>query len=584
MRIIGIHDGHNASACLLTDGQIEYAIQEERISRIKNHSTFPSLAVRQILEYCQLSPSDVDYFVFGSHHMPRNRDREELKKDYKNSSSAKTYLRRMSKKTPVLPLYVYKRRKERSSKAVDLGFSKDRIVFLDHHLTHAAAAYFGCPWWRNEPVLVLTNDAGGDGLCATVSIGNEGKLERICEIPVSESVGYIYSMITFLLGMVPEEHEYKVMGMAPYSSKDKHRHLRRRFEELVEFTETDLGMRWERSNGCPHTQYSYRFFRHFIHLERFDWICGGLQEFFENFLSQWVRNCIQATGIHKIALSGGVFMNVKANKRIMELPEVESLFILPSCGDETHSLGAAFLAYAHERTKKDRPIDLEPLGALYFGPEFEDREIETVLKEYPFKYMYVEKIEKEIARLLARGEIVARFKGRMEFGARALGNRSILADPSRREVIMIINEMIKKRDFWMPFAPSILPERESEYLINPKNFESPYMIMSFDTTDNTEELFAASHPSDRTVRPQVVYDSWNPDYYSLLKEFEQLTGRGAILNTSFNLHGYPIVCTPKDALQVFSDSGLRFLGIGNYLVKKKALKVVSLRNAETNNC
>lgn len=568
MRIIGIHDGHNASACLLTDGQVEYAIQEERISRTKNHSTFPLLAVEQILEYCQLSPDDIDHFVFSSRHMPKNKGREELKKEYKESSSAKTHLRRMIKNTLAFPLYAYKRRKERSSKAVDMGFSEDQIVFVDHHTSHAAAAYFGCSWWRDEPVLVLTNDAGGDGLCATVSIGNEGTLKRICEVPVSESFGYIYSMITFLLGMVPEEHEYKIMGMAPYSSKDKHRNLRRRFEELVEFAETDQGMRWKRSNGCPPTQYSYRFFRSFIQLERFDWICGALQEFCENFLIQWVRNCIQATGIHKIALSGGVFMNVKANKRIMELPEVESLYIFPSCGDETSSFGAAFLVYAHVRTKKGLPIDLEPLGPLYFGPEFDDREIEAVLKEYPFKYKYVEKIEKEIARLLARGEIVARFNGRMEFGARTLGNRSILADPSRREVIRTINEMIKKRDFWMPFAPSMLPERESEYLINPKNIESPYMIMSFDTMDNTGQLFAASHPYDGTVRPQVVYDSWNPDYYSLLKQFEKLTGWGAILNTSFNLHGYPIVCTPKDALQVFSDSGLRFLGIGNFLVKK----------------
>jgi carbamoyltransferase len=173
-----------------------------------------------------------------------------------------------------------------------------------------------------------------------------------------------------------------------------------------------------------------------------------------------------------------------------------------------------------------------------------------------------------MSRLLSNGEIVARFKGRMEFGARALGNRSILADPSKREVIRTINEMIKNRDFWMPFAPSILVERRSEYLINPKNIESPYMIMSFDSTEKIDQIFAASHPYDKTVRPQVVNKDWNPEYYNILQEFERLAGRGAILNTSFNLHGYPIVCSPQDALQVFSDSGLEFMGIGDFLVKK----------------
>jgi carbamoyltransferase len=261
-------------------------------------------------------------------------------------------------------------------------------------------------------------------------------------------------------------------------------------------------------------------------------------------------------------------MNVKANKRIMELPEVESVYVFPSCGDETNSFGAAFLVYAHERTRKGLPIDSEPMGPLYLGSEFDDGEIKAVLKEYPFRHQYVETIEKEIAYLLAKGEIVARFKGRMEFGARALGNRSILADPSRREVIRTINDMIKNRDFWMPFAPSILAERAPDYLINPKNIAAPYMVMAFDTACNTDQFCASVHPYDRTVRPQVVNASWNPGYYSLLKEFEKLTGRGAILNTSFNLHGHPIVCTPRDALQVFSDSGLRFMGIGNFLVEK----------------
>jgi len=568
MRIIGVHDGHNASAVLLTDGKIEFAMQEERITRIKNHSTFPSRSVQQILQYSKVSPGDIDYFVFSSQHMPKNKDREELKNEYRGSSSSGTWLRRMLKRTPAFAVHVHNRRKDRLKKAVELGFLEERILFQDHHSSHAAASYYGCPWRSDEPVLVLTNDAGGDGLCATVSIGKGDALERICEIGVCDSIGYIYSMITCLLGMVPEEHEYKIMGMAPYSSREKHQGLCRKFEELIEFNSADNGMSWTRRNGCPHTQYSYRFFRKFIESERFDWICGALQDFCENVVVKWVRNCIESTGIHKLALSGGVFMNVKANKRIMELAEVESLFVLPSCGDETNSIGAAFLSYAREKTKHNLPIDIAPLGPLYFGSEFTDEEIEDRLKEHSFEYQRHDNIEGQIARLLSEGEIVARFKGRMEFGARALGNRSILADPTKPEVVRTINEMIKNRDFWMPFAPSVLDERASDYLINPKGIASPYMIMSFDTTENIGDVRAASHPYDRTIRPQTVGREWNPEYYKLLKQFEKLTGRGAILNTSFNLHGYPIVCSPTDALEVFKNSGLKWMGIGNFLVRK----------------
>lgn len=568
MEIIGIHDGHNASACLLSNGKIEYAIQEERLSRIKNHSTFPSLAIEEILKYSNMNPCDIDYLVFSSYHMPKNKDREGLKNEYRESSGIKTCFKRILKKTPLFPLHVYKRRMERVKKARDLGFAESQLIFNDHHSCHASAAYYGCPWWLDEPVLVLTNDAGGDGLCATVSIGNQGILKRVCEIPVTESIGYIYSMITFLLGMDPEEHEYKVMGLAPYSSKDKHEKVRRKFQRLIEFDKKRNGMSWKRSDGCPPTQYSFRYFMRLIEMERFDWICGGLQDFFETFLIQWVRNCIRASGIHKVALGGGVFMNVKVNKRLMEIPELDSLFVFPSCGDETNSIGASFLTYAEQCVEKGDPIDLDSLGHLYFGPEYDDAEIEAVLRKYPFRYRWVDDIEEDIAHLLRRGKIVARFKGRMEFGARALGNRSILADASRPELIRTINEMIKNRDFWMPFAPSILQEVESEYLVNPKKIDSPYMIMSFDTTDKVEQIIAAIHPYDKTVRPQVISKAWNPDYYNVLKYFQKSTRRGAILNTSFNLHGHPIVCSPKDALQVFSESGLKFMGIGNFLVEK----------------
>jgi carbamoyltransferase len=568
MKIIAVHDGHNASACFLDEGKIEIAIQEERFSRIKNHSCFPERSIRHILDKRQLSASQIDRFVFSSSHMPRNKTREEWMQEYRESSAAKTRLVRALKHTPVFPLVKRRRRLHRMGLAESMGFGARSIQFKDHHLSHAATAYFGSPWWRKEPVLVLTNDGGGDGLCATVSVGKEGRLTRIASVPVSESIGYVYSMVTFLLGMVPEEHEYKLMGMAPYSSADKNRTVKEDLRKIFSFA-PGSGLTWKRQNGCPPTQYSYRFFQRLLEIRRFDVICGGLQEFCEEMLVQWVVNCIRATGIRKVALAGGVFMNVKANKRIMDLPEVESLYIAPSCGDETNCFGAAFAVYSEERASEPKLPPLQPLASLYLGPEFGDDAVAASLAASGANYSHCTDVEQSIAALLAAGEVVARFNGRMEFGARALGNRSILANPSRPEVVRVINEMIKCRDFWMPFAPSLLPERIEEYAVNPKKVDAPYMILCFDTRrEMRPSIAAAGHPYDYTIRPQAVFPDWNPSYYKLLKYFEGLTGIGGVLNTSFNLHGYPIVCTPEDALQVFYESGLRYMGIGNFLITK----------------
>jgi carbamoyltransferase len=262
-------------------------------------------------------------------------------------------------------------------------------------------------------------------------------------------------------------------------------------------------------------------------------------------------------------------MNVKLNKVIMELPEVEELFVFPSCGDETNAMGAAYNAYALNADYRS----MQPLRDFYTGSEYIDEQINQSVKNYPFKnrisIQQTEGIEDAVAELLAKGEVVARFKGREEFGARAMGNRSILADASRPEVVKIINDAIKSRDFWMPFAPSLLDRREADYFVNPKSVPAPYMIMGFDSTDQVNEFRAACHPYDLTVRPQVVYRDWNPDYYHLLESFESITGRGILLNTSFNLHGYPIVSFPQDALQVLDESGLSWLAIGNFLLHKE---------------
>lgn len=571
MNVVGIHDGHTASAALARDGKIVAAVQEERFTRVKNWAGFPAQSVHWVLQSQGLSPRDVDAVVFNGLQMPYAKSREDILAEYERTGSLGTTLRRFLRGTALKTVRDDRRRAERKRAAVKFGITPERVHFLDHHTAHAAGAYYG--WGRfDEPILVLTNDGAGDGLCASVNIGEGGQLRRLAAVPESESVGNIYAMITFMMGMVPLEHEYKLMGMAPYASEKSSRQVYELFRRLLEFRADDP-LIWERRNGCPETYYSYDFFRELLELKRFDAVCGGLQLFAEDMLSTWVRNAIRKTGIRKVALAGGCFMNVKANKIILEMPEVEDLYVLPSCGDESSALSVCWWHTAQQSLAAGRGPGVVPLADLYLGPEASRADEERALESCGASdWLTVETagdLEARAAELLAEGEVVARSRGRMEFGARSLGNRAILADPTRPEVIRIINDMIKSRDFWMPFAPSILAECEHEYVLNPRRVPAPYMILSFDTTARVHELAAAIHPYDRSARPQVVSQEWNPGYHHLISEFRRRTGRGVILNTSFNLHGYPIANTPEDALGVLKQSGLRHLLLGHFLVHKK---------------
>jgi len=568
MKILGIHDGHNASACLLIDGKIECCIQEERLTNIKNYIGFPFNSINEVLKVSNLTQDDIDVVAMAGIHMGVPFNVNEITSRYKEQTRSKAKVIAFLRKTPMYTVYKNARRRTRL-KCIDMaGLQRDKTMFVDHHLCHAAAAYYSSPW-REEPILVLTNDGSGDGLCATVYVGERGNLKKIAETGEENSIGNIYARVTFMLGLVPLEHEWKVMGLAPYASPSRSERSYQIFKNYLEIPKGNP-LTFQRSISEP-TKLIYSRLREELEFHRFDQIASGLQKFTEEFLCEWVRNCVRETGIHKVALGGGVFMNVKVNKRIMEMDEVNDLFVVPSCGDESNAMGAAYWAYAEKCKEQGKESDIQPLREIYFGPSFTDEDVKQAvseLKNQDFEFQYVDNIEKRIAQLLAEGEIVARCKGRMEFGARALGNRSILADAADYSCVRIINMMVKNRDFWMPFAPVIMKERENDYIVNPKGVSAPYMILSFDTTERRKEFIAAVHQADLTARPQVLERDWNPELYTILEEFERITSKGVLLNTSFNLHGYPIVYGPREALWVFENSGLRWLALSNYLLHK----------------
>ena len=564
MIILGIHDGHNAAACLFGDGVVLAAHQEERLSRQKNQGGFPARAIASVLRIAGLRLDQIDRVAFAGRLLsPLPPSPEAQRLSYKNNSGLTAALRGAFKRTVVDRGRQARSNARRLEQMRALGFSGP-VEFIDHHTCHASAAYYGSGQTRDD-VLVLTLDGAGDRICATVNVGRGGRLERIASVDESCSPGIVWATITAMSGMVALEHEYKLMGLAPYAAHTASERIAHRLAQWFRFLEP--GLTWRLASGIPATTRCYDYLRRLMEFERFDAVAGGLQLFTERFVSTWVRNCIRVTGIRNVALGGGVFMNVKVNKTVMELEEVEHLFVFPSCGDETNPIGVCYhLAAAAGES-------IRPLADLYWGPEFSPGEINAAVRGHRFSVPVAiresPRVEEEVAAMLARGEIVGRFSGREEFGARSLGNRALLAPPRAVPAVQQLNEMIKQRDFWMPFALSIADDRAGDYLHNRKAITAPYMILCFDTTAAGRKLVAGIHPRDRTVRPQIVSAKSNPGYYRLIKTYERLTGIGAMVNTSLNLHGEPLVSTPADALRLLEISGLGHLALGNLLISKQ---------------
>jgi carbamoyltransferase len=585
MIVLGINETHCATAAVLRDGRIVGCASEERFTRLKNDAGYPRLAIEALLKECGIRPADIDIVALAG---ARAASREWLNRVLHDDAYARKYYglslpspwralsRRARKLGAKVGLMDPSRGKFGISQGERLGFvtdhlgiPKDRIVCLDHHTCHAAAAYYGSGF-AGRDALVLTNDNSGDGLCATASTGRGLELTRHEAAPSAPgSLGAFYSFVTLALGMKFGEHEYKVMGMAPYAAEKYAQAaqvaLRRTFD--LEDGRPAL-FRWQE----PGERYGL-LLRATLGL-RFDAVAGGAQRLLEDIVLRWGRLMHERYGGGRVALGGGCFMNVKANMLLGQEDWVEELFAFPSCGDESNAVGAAYLAYLQECAKRGVTGRVEPFGPAYLGNRVTDEDAEAVIRERGlegrYKVAFQGRIEEKIAELLVSDGVVARCAGRMEFGARALGNRSILANPSDHRVVPLINRMIKNRDFWMPFAPTILAERAPDYLSNPKQLASPYMMLAMPTrAEARDPLVAAIHPQDGTARPQILERSWNPEYHAVISEFERRTGVGAVLNTSFNLHGEPVVGSARDAVDTFERSGLPHLAVGHWLISKK---------------
>lgn len=586
--VLGLNDGHNGTACLIADGEILTCVSEERFTRVKNQAGIPVKAIKYCLTENGIAEKDIDKIVFGGNLVPPTTQKsvnnnQNIDLIYKYLKSVLTIARMQSVRFPYLRdleenlypqisnlLMSSVQKKRKAGLCEDFKFQKDKIEFIDHHYCHAQTVLYASGFIdKYKDILIFTCDGEGDSLSASVSTYKNGKFKTISTTSMTNSLGNLYRSVTKYLGMKPLEHEYKVMGLAAYVKEDdsKALELYKKFKDLIWVDKKTLQIKTKVNSQLFKLGYLDKLLTGY----RFDYVGYATQRLTEDVLTDWVEAVISKTKINNVLLSGGVFMNVKANQKISEVEGVKNIFIMPSCSDESNAIGAAYWGYKNLTNKNPKPIE-----NLYLGTEYSNSEILKSIDKKKRKSWKIKKsrnIEKDVAKLIASGEIVARFNGRMEWGARALGNRSILADPTHLEVLSTINKMIKSRDFWMPFAPVVMAEHHKKYLHNPKNVDAPYMIITFDTTEKGKDaLKAAIHQYDKSARPQIIDKKLNESYYSILKEFSKITKRHGLLNTSFNLHGYPIVESPRDAMHVFANSGLKYLAIGNYLVSKKLTK------------
>jgi carbamoyltransferase len=591
MIILGINEGHNASAAVLVDGRLVSAISEERLSRRKNEYGYPAQAVARCLRLAGVDAGEIDRVALATRRLPpkyfiTRRDASFSIPDYWREQREYWYPRIYRNEKPAYldvfkdkidwDRFVYDRSLFKDEDDAEgmlearlrhleqaLSIPRDRISVHDHHQCHACFGYFANPH-RDRPVLVFAADGAGDGANGSVWLAEPGRPLKELARTHQCNIGRLYRYATLLLGMKQNEHEYKLMGLAPYANEYTAREAYRVYAETLQVD----GLKFSYKIKPPD---HFWYFKERLEGLRFDGIAYAVQKRTEELLTEWMLNGVRATGVSDLVFSGGVSLNVKANKCVWSRDEVRSLFVAPGPGDESIGIGAAYSAAA-EASPGGAGEAIPPLDTAYLGADVPDAEVQRAIRETDAgAWCEVRTVQTgDVADLLAAGEVVARVAGRMEFGPRALGNRSILADPRNPQTVRIINEMIKKRDFWMPFTPSMLAERAADYVVNPKRIDARFMTMAFDSTPLARrDLPAALHPYDFTVRPQMVSRESNPAYHELLRAFQDRTGVGALLNTSFNLHGEPIVESPADGISVLRRSGLNHLLLGDCLLSKR---------------
>lgn len=569
MKIIGITDMHHDSgACLINDGEVLYAVNEERLSRKKMDPRLPVASLMTILKECRGS-DEVDAIAIGG-AAPKEAYQKgsqwALGDDKRFGFVSKIHEWKKLWKIDLLGLFDL------------LGLKEKLFFFIDHHTSHAASAYLTSGFDKS---IIITFDFWGDFEVGSINIGENGDLSRVFTFQFPSSPAIVYSMFTSHLGFKPLEDEGKVMALAAFG--DRHRAYdtlaslishkdNGKIELDIDVFEPNVDLDFLNKNALKELRKSNKTLlrlRELFSGHTSEDVAAALQQRIEEIMKSIVKFAISQIGYSKICLAGGIGLNVKVNKSIREMEEVEELFIHPHPGDGGLGVGAALFVCSRLAKEQGFKITPRPLKTTYLGPKYDSHEVLLELKKHSgLRFEKVNGVEALAAETLYKdNKAIGWFQGRMEYGPRALGNRSVLADPRRKENKERINKILKRREWFQPFAPSLLSEAKDNYLENA--CDSPFMILSFDTRrEKREDIIAAVHV-DGTARPQTVKKNVNPLFYELIEEFNKHTDVPAILNTSFNVHGEPIVCSPYDAINDLKKGHVDILFIADYVVERR---------------
>ncbi len=539
MYILGINGGVRAgyqdvSTVLLKDGVVEYAIAEERLNR-KKHSSgqLPFLGIKNALDYAKISINEVDYIA--THGSTWGEEYELVVQEY------------ITKSFGACP----------------------KIVRIHHHLAHAASAYYGSGF---EESMILSLDASGDGIAVQKAVGKNGQIEVLEQIPRTNSLGIFYSIITQYCGFTRDTDEYKLMGLAPYGDASQIN-----LDEVLSidsngFTLNNKFLKELRPGAPQGSRQQAAYSPLLLKLlgkearmpieplgQHYKNVAAAAQESLNKAIVNLVRQFHQETGLRKICLAGGVALNCETNRHLMNLDFIDDIFVQPASGDDGISLGAAWYV-SNEMGKKPVPCD-----NYYLGNAFNNDEIKSQLDLMMVDYTLVDNIANHTAKLVSQDKVVAWFQGRDEFGPRALGARSILANPSNKDMKSLINQKVKFREGFRPFCPSVL-EEDSPLYFKGKQAVSPYMTVNYDVI-NPALTPSISHVN-KTARIQTVNQEQNPLFYAYLQEMKVATGVGMSINTSFNRNQEPVIHNPIEAVSAFYGSGIDALVIGNFVLNK----------------
>ncbi len=546
---------HDSSTCIVRDGELLFAVAEERLSRVKQDGRFPRNAIQACLDFSSVRPDQLDEVCFGW-QTPGPGFRHDLK-CMATGIMPLTSLNLITTTMHFVSMWHQGGGAKRFAREFPGG--NPRFRFVDHHLAHALSAY---SYSGFDAAAVVVMDGRGAWEATSVWHGRGGRLEHVLTINWPDSLGFFYAVFTEYLGFVPFSDEWKVMGLAPYGQPG----VDLRFFIDAEGDPYRVHSKHLISNGARFSSIIPRLGPPRAPESEIDSrhqnIAFAVQNACESAMLSVVRLALDKTKSRNLCFAGGVTLNSKANGKILASGIIDKIFVQPAASDDGVALGAALAPYLDANGR----LPMKPMRHAYLGPSFDDAAIESALLTYKIRYTRLSDPAVTAAQLLSSGKILGWFQGRMEFGPRALGSRSILADPRDPEMSAKVNNAVKFREWWRPFAPSMKKEAAGEYLESAS--DSPFMILTAQVRPEKRAVIPSVTHVDGSARPQTVEKEINPLYWRLIDEFGKRTGVPVILNTSFNLRGEAIVHTPTDAIRTFFSSGLEALVIGSFLLEK----------------